>query len=116
MKKIAFILPLFAIALTSCSTNNKVIESKVFCFDTLVEAKLYDGKKENIQEVEKILNNISDLTEIPRSLASEFICGAAAPFEQDGNAFSLFRFGDPNDRFGFGINGDRFTVRSCQPG
>ena len=63
MKKIAYLLPLFAIALTSCSTNNKVIESKVFCFDTLVEAKLYDGKKENIQEVEKILNNISDLTD-----------------------------------------------------
>ena len=63
MKKIAYLLPLFAIALTSCSTNNKVIESKVFCFDTLVEAKLYDGKNEHIKEVEKILNNISDLTD-----------------------------------------------------
>lgn len=63
MKKIAYFLPLLAIALTSCSTNNKVIESKVFCFDTLVEAKLYDGKKEHIKEVEKILNNISDLTD-----------------------------------------------------
>ena len=63
MKKIAFIFPLLAIALTSCSTNNKVIESKVFCFDTLVEAKLYDGKNEHIKEVEKILNNISDLTD-----------------------------------------------------
>ena len=63
MKKIAYLLPLLAIALTSCSTNNKVIESKVFCFDTLVEAKLYDGKKEHIKEVEKILNNISNLTD-----------------------------------------------------
>ena len=63
MKKIAYLLPLLAIALTSCSTNNKVIESKVFCFDTLVEAKLYDGKNEHIKEVEKILNNISDLTD-----------------------------------------------------
>ena len=63
MKKIAFLFPLLAIALTSCSTNNKVIESKVFCFDTLVEAKLYDGKNEHIKEVEKILNNISNLTD-----------------------------------------------------
>ena len=63
MKKIAFLFPLLVIALTSCSTNNKVIESKVFCFDTLVEAKLYDGKNEHIKEVEKILNNISNLTD-----------------------------------------------------
>ena len=63
MKKIAFLFPLLAIALTSCSTNNKVIESKVFCFDTLVEAKLYDGKNEHIKEIEKILNNISNLTD-----------------------------------------------------
>lgn len=63
MKKIAFLFPLLAIALTSCSTNNKVIESKFFCFDTLVEAKLYNGKNEHIKEVEKILNNISNLTD-----------------------------------------------------
>ncbi len=63
MKKIAFLFPLLAIALTSCSNNNTLIESKVFCFDTLVEAKLFEGNKENIKEVEKILNKISDLTD-----------------------------------------------------
>ena len=63
MKKIAFILPLLAIALTSCSNNNSVIESKVFCFDTMVDSKLYEGNKENIKEVEKILNNISNITD-----------------------------------------------------
>ena len=61
-KKVLF-LSLLPIALTSCSTNNNVIESKVFCFDTLVEAKLYDGKNEHIKEVKKILNNISNLTD-----------------------------------------------------
>ncbi len=63
MKKIAFLFPLLAIALTSCSNNNTLIESKVFCFDTLVEAKLFEGNKENVKEVEKILNKISDLTD-----------------------------------------------------
>ena len=63
MKKIAFLFPLLAIALTSCSNNNTLIESKIFSFDTLVEAKLFEGSKENIKEVEKILNKISDLTD-----------------------------------------------------
>ena len=63
MKKIAYLLPLLAIALTSCSNNNSLIESKVFCFDTMVDVKLYQGSKENIKEVEKILNNISNITD-----------------------------------------------------
>ena len=63
MKKIAFLFPLLAIALTSCSTNNTLIESKVFCFDTLVDVKLYEGNKENTKEIEKILNHISNITD-----------------------------------------------------
>ena len=63
MKKIAFSLPLLAIAITSCSTNNKVIESKVFCFDTLTEVRLYEGNKTNIKDIENILNKISDITD-----------------------------------------------------
>ena len=63
MKKIAFILPLLAIALTSCSNNNTLIGSKVFCFDTLTEVKLYEGNKANAKEIEKILNELSNSTD-----------------------------------------------------
>ena len=63
MKKIAFLLPLLAIAITSCSNNNKLIESKVFCFDTLTEVRLYEGNKSNIKDIEDILNKISDITD-----------------------------------------------------
>ena len=62
MKKL-FIIPLFAIALTSCSTNGNPIESKVFCFDTMVEVKLYDGNKDNIKDIEDILKTYSKLSD-----------------------------------------------------
>ncbi len=66
MKKL-FIIPLIAIALTSCSTNGNPIESKVFCFDTMVEVKLYDGNKDNIKDIETILNDFDKLSDNYRS-------------------------------------------------
>lgn len=62
MKKL-FIIPLLAIALTSCSINGNPIESKVFCFDTMVDVRLYDGNKDNIKDIEDILNTYSKLSD-----------------------------------------------------
>ncbi len=53
MKKIAFILPLLAIALTSCS-EVKPLEKMVFCFDSIIDVKLYDGKKEYLDWINNI--------------------------------------------------------------
>ena len=63
MKKIAFVLPLLAIALTSCSNNSSPISSNVFCYDTMVEIKLYGGNKENIKDIKNILNVFSNATD-----------------------------------------------------
>ena len=41
--------------LTSCSTNNSVIENKVFCFDTYVENRLYEGEQSNLDDIKDIL-------------------------------------------------------------
>lgn len=41
--------------LTSCSTNNPVIENKVFCFDTYVENRLYEGEQSNLDDIKEIL-------------------------------------------------------------
>ena len=62
MKKL-FIIPLIAITLTSCSTNVNPIESKVFCFDTMVETKLYDGTEDNLKDIENILRDMDALTD-----------------------------------------------------
>ena len=48
------ILPfLLVIPLTSCQ-QTPALESKVFCFNTVVESKLYEGSKNDLKEVEKI--------------------------------------------------------------
>ena len=48
------ILPfLLVIPLTACQ-QTPALESKVFCFDTVVESKLYQGNKSDLKEVENI--------------------------------------------------------------
>ena len=50
------IFPILLIGLlTSCSTNNNVIENKVFCFDTTVISKLYEGEQSNLDDIRDIL-------------------------------------------------------------
>ena len=50
------LLPILLVGLlTSCSTNNPVIENKVFCFDTYVESRLYEGEQANADEIKDIL-------------------------------------------------------------
>ena len=57
------ILPLFlVIPLTACQ-QNPALESKVFCFDTVVESKLYEGSKTDLDEVKKIFNFYSDISD-----------------------------------------------------
>ena len=41
--------------LTSCSTNNGLIENKVFSFDTYVESRLYEGEQSNLDDIKDIL-------------------------------------------------------------
>lgn len=57
------LLPLFFIALTSCSNNIQVIESKVFCFDTMVDIKLFEGDKSSLNEIEGILTTYDKLSD-----------------------------------------------------
>ena len=40
--------------LTSCSTNNQIIENKVFCFDTTVISKIYEGEQSNLDDIRDI--------------------------------------------------------------
>ena len=50
------IFPILLIGLlTSCSTNNNVIENKVFCFDTTVISKIYEGEQSNLDDIRDIL-------------------------------------------------------------
>ena len=50
------LLPLFlVIPLTACQ-QTPALESKVFCFDTMVESKLYEGNKEDLNEVKNIFS------------------------------------------------------------
>ncbi len=56
-------LSLLAIALTSCSSSTSVVESKVFCFDTMVDVKLYQGDKDNVSDIEDILNDYDALAD-----------------------------------------------------
>ena len=50
------ILPLFlVIPLTACQ-QTPALESKVFCFDTMVELKLFDGDETDLKEIKNIFN------------------------------------------------------------
>ena len=58
---------LFLTSLISCSQNYIILNSKIFCFDTMVEINLYEGDKNNINELENIFNNLDRLTDNYRS-------------------------------------------------
>ena len=62
--KLKNIAPLFVVAcLSSCSSTSNVVESKVFCFDTVVDIKLYNADSSQLKEVENIVNRIDKLTD-----------------------------------------------------
>ena len=54
---------LFTISLTSCSQSSNALASKVFCFDTMMEIKLYEGSKEDLSYIEDIFNSLDKLTD-----------------------------------------------------
>ena len=57
-------LPIFLIVLlTSCSNDVKPTQSKIFCFDTYIDAKLYDGNESNMKDIEDIFNRHDKLTD-----------------------------------------------------
>ena len=63
LKKFLFI-PI--IALTSCSSNT-ILESKVFCFDSRMVSKLFEGNKEDLDTIDSIFNKLDALTDNYRS-------------------------------------------------
>ena len=49
------IFPLLLVSvLTSCSSNNNYVENKVFCFDTTVVSRLYEGNESNLNDIRDI--------------------------------------------------------------
>lgn len=53
---------LLVIPLIACSTNS-FVKSKVFCFDTMIEIKLYDGKQSDADELDKIFSLYGKLSD-----------------------------------------------------
>lgn len=57
------ILPLLisSFLLISCSNNNIVIDSKVFCFDTVIETKSYDSFNiDDVEDIYRLYDKLSD--------------------------------------------------------
>lgn len=60
-------------SLVSCNQNNFVIESKVFCFDTVIEYKLYEGEESYKAELDDMFNyydKISDNYQLRSGVAN----------------------------------------------
>ena len=51
------------ITLTSCSKSSKPLENKIFCFDTMVNIKLYESNESKVEELGAIFKTISKLTD-----------------------------------------------------
>lgn len=62
MKKL-FILPLLAITFNACSTTGNPHVGKFYCFDTMVEVKLYDTNKNKMRDIHSILESYDALTD-----------------------------------------------------
>ena len=59
--KILFLL--VPILLTSCSKSVKPLENKIFCFDTMINVKLYDGEQADVDylnDLFQLYNKLSD--------------------------------------------------------
>ena len=61
--KSKYYLLLLPILLTSCSKSVKPLENKIFCFDTMINVKLYDGEQTDIDELSGLFNKISKLSD-----------------------------------------------------
>jgi len=56
------IIPLLIISLTSCSKVNH-LSSKVFCFETLIDINLYEGKEDNLLDIKNEFLKLNNLTD-----------------------------------------------------
>ena len=63
MKNKSYVLTLLPIFLISCSTNTKTVESKIFCFDTYVDVKLFEGQNDDVKEIESIFKTYDKLSD-----------------------------------------------------
>ena len=62
MKKL-FILPLLAITFNACSTIDNPQVGKFYCFDTMVEAKIYDINTKQMSGIDDLLRSYDALTD-----------------------------------------------------
>ncbi len=61
--KLKHLLPLLMVTITSCTQNTFAINRKVFCFDTMVDAYLFEGADTNLVDIEDICYAYSDLSD-----------------------------------------------------
>ena len=63
------LLPLLLVAsISSCTQNDFVIEDKVFCFDTMVEYKLYEGSNDDKKEINNLLSYYDKISDNYKSI------------------------------------------------
>jgi len=62
MNKKSLLFPLLLLTLSSCQ-NNVALNSKVFYFDTMIETRLFQGNKSNIDDIKKILLKVDALAD-----------------------------------------------------
>ena len=63
MKRTILLSILLATSLMSCRQNALFVNKKVFCFDTMVDMKLYDGNNEDALNISRLLNYYHQLTD-----------------------------------------------------
>ena len=68
-----FKIALLSLTLTSCTTNNKVLNRTVFYFDTMVDVKLFEGEEENLNGVLYLLEQYSGMSDNYQNYPSEGI-------------------------------------------
>ena len=61
--KVKQLIPLLFVTLTSCSKSSKPLENKIFCFDTMVNIKLYESNESKVEALCEIFKTISKLTD-----------------------------------------------------
>ena len=61
--KSKYLLLTLPILLTSCSKSVKPLENKIFCFDTMINIKLYKGEQSDIDELNNLFTRYSKVSD-----------------------------------------------------
>ena len=64
MKEKSLISLLLIIPLTSCSQSTSPLENKIFCFDTMIDVRLYEGKKEDLIHLENLFSYYDIISDV----------------------------------------------------